>query len=58
MFDVEPVDLLSTTNVLGSECKHMLGQNHDLYDEKTKVVIRSNKTKKDRQNNWQRKMDK
>jgi hypothetical protein len=21
MFDVEPVDLLSTTNVLGSECK-------------------------------------
>ena len=33
MFDVEPVDLLSTTNVLGSECKHMLDQNHDLYDE-------------------------
>ena len=58
MFDVEPVDLLSTTNVLGSECKHMLDQNHDLYEEKSKVVIRGNKTKKDRQHNGQRKMDK
>ena len=57
MFDVEPVDLLSTTNVLGSECKHTSDQNHDLYDEQTKVVIRSNKTK-NRKHNGQRKMDK